>query len=69
MPTIQQLVRKGREVIVEKSKSLALNACPQTRGVCEGVYTTTPKKPDSAMRKSARVRLTNQKAVNASIVR
>ena len=51
MPTIQQLVRKGRKVLVEKSKSPALNACPQRRGVCVRVYTTTPKKPNSAMRK------------------
>ena len=55
MPTIQQLVRKGREVIVEKSKSRALDACPQRRGVCVRVYTTTPKKPNSAMRKVARL--------------
>lgn len=61
MPTIQQLVRKGREVLVEKSKSPALDSCPQRRGVCVRVYTTTPKKPNSAMRKVARVRLTNQK--------
>ncbi len=67
MPTIQQLVRKGREVLVEKSKSRALDACPQRRGVCVRVYTTTPKKPNSAMRKVARVRLTNQKEVNAYI--
>ena len=59
MPTIQQLVRKGREVIEIKSKSRALDACPQRRGVCVRVYTTTPKKPNSAMRKIARVRLTN----------
>ena len=59
MPTIQQLVRKGREVIEVKSKSRALDACPQRRGVCVRVYTTTPKKPNSAMRKVARVRLTN----------
>ena len=59
MPTIQQLVRKGREVLVEKSKSPALDSCPQRRGVCVRVYTTTPKKPNSAMRKVARVRLTN----------
>ena len=59
MPTIQQLVRKGREVLVEKSKSRALDACPQRRGVCVRVYTTTPKKPNSALRKVARVRLTN----------
>ena len=50
MPTIQQLVRKGREVIEVKSKSRALDACPQKRGVCVRVYTTTPKKPNSAMR-------------------
>ena len=50
MPTIQQLVRKGREVLVEKSKSPALDSCPQRRGVCVRVYTTTPKKPNSAMR-------------------
>jgi len=67
MPTIQQLVRKGREVIEEKSKSRALDSCPQRRGVCVRVYTTTPKKPNSAMRKVARVRLTNQKEVNAYI--
>lgn len=67
MPTIQQLVRKGREVILYKSKSRALDACPQKRGVCLRVYTTTPKKPNSAMRKVARVRLTNQKEVNAYI--
>lgn len=67
MPTIQQLVRKGRTVIEEKSKSRALDSCPQRRGVCVRVYTTTPKKPNSAMRKVARVRLTNQKEVNAYI--
>lgn len=67
MPTIQQLVRNGRKVIVEKSKSRALDSCPQRRGVCVRVYTTTPKKPNSAMRKVARVRLTNQKEVNAYI--
>ena len=66
MPTIQQLVRKGREVLVEKSKSPALDSCPQRRGVCVRVYTTTPKKPNSAMRKVARVRLTNQKEVNST---
>ena len=59
MPTIQQLVRKGRTQLVEKSKSRALDACPQRRGVCVRVYTTTPKKPNSALRKVARVRLTN----------
>lgn len=54
MPTIQQLVRKGRLVTVDKSKSPALDSCPQRRGVCTRVYTTTPKKPNSAMRKVAR---------------
>lgn len=58
MPTINQLVRKGREVIEEKSKTRALKACPQRRGVCTRVYTTTPKKPNSALRKVAKVRLT-----------
>ena len=67
MPTIQLLVRKGREVLVEKSKSPALDSCPQRRGVCVRVYTTTPKKPNSAMRKVARVRLTNGKEVNSYI--
>jgi small subunit ribosomal protein S12 len=67
MPTIQQLVRKGRTALVDKSKAPALDACPQRRGVCVRVYTTTPKKPNSAMRKVARVRLTNQKEVNAYI--
>ena len=67
MPTIQQLVRKGRKEIVDKSKSPALDSCPQRRGVCVRVYTTTPKKPNSAMRKVARVRLTNQKEVNSYI--
>jgi small subunit ribosomal protein S12 len=67
MPTIQQLVRKGRAEIAEKSKAPALDSCPQRRGVCVRVYTTTPKKPNSAMRKVARVRLTNSKEVNAYI--
>ena len=67
MPTIQQLVRKGRSVAAEKSKSPALENCPQRRGVCVRVYTTTPKKPNSAMRKVARVRLTNGKEVNSYI--
>ena len=67
MPTIQQLVRKGRKTFTKKSKSAALNACPQRRGVCTRVYTTTPKKPNSAMRKVARVRLTNGNEVNAYI--
>ena len=68
MPTIQQLVRKGRQSKVKVSKSIALSSCPQKRGVCVRVYTTTPKKPNSAMRKVARVRLTNGKEVNAYIV-
>ena len=55
MPTIQQLVRKGRATLKDKSKSPALDSCPQRRGVCVRVYTTTPKKPNSAMRKVARV--------------
>ena len=67
MPTIQQLVRKGRTKIQDKSKAPALDACPQRRWVCVRVYTTTPKKPNSAMRKVARVRLTNGKEVNAYI--
>ncbi len=67
MPTIQQLVRKGRKRIREKKKAPALDACPQKRGVCVRVYTTTPKKPNSAMRKVARVRLTNGKEVNSYI--
>lgn len=67
MPTIQQLVRKGRKKLVFKSKSPALDSCPQRRGVCVRVYTTTPKKPNSALRKVARVRLTNTKEVNAYI--
>lgn len=67
MPTIQQLIRKGRKTITTKSKSRALNSCPQRRGVCIRVYTTTPKKPNSAMRKVARVRLTNGNEVNAYI--
>ena len=67
MPTISQLVRKGRAKITKKSKSAALSSCPQRRGVCTRVYTTTPKKPNSAMRKVARVRLTNGTEVNAYI--
>ena len=59
MPTISQLVRKGREKLVVKAKSPALKESPQKRGVCTRVYTTTPKKPNSALRKVARVRLTN----------
>ncbi len=67
MPTIQQLIRKGRYTKPVTSKSAALNSCPQRRGVCVRVYTTTPKKPNSAMRKVARVRLTNGNEVNAYI--
>ena len=67
MPTINQLVRKGRTQIVTKSKSRALDSCPQKRGVCTRVYTTTPKKPNSALRKVARVRLTNGYEVTAYI--
>jgi small subunit ribosomal protein S12 len=67
MPTIQQLVRKGRVALKDKSKCPALDACPQRRGVCTRVYTTTPKKPNSAMRKVARVRLTNKMEVTAYI--
>ena len=59
MPTINQLVRKPRAKVVTKSKVPALEACPQKRGVCTRVYTTTPKKPNSALRKVAKVRLTN----------
>jgi small subunit ribosomal protein S12 len=59
MPTIAQLVRDGRQKLVVKTKSPALKSCPQKRGVCTRVYTTTPKKPNSALRKVARVRLTN----------
>jgi small subunit ribosomal protein S12 len=67
VPTINQLIRKGRKTINYKSKSPALNSCPQKRGVCTRVYTTTPKKPNSALRKVARVRLTNGMEVTAYI--
>lgn len=67
MPTINQLVRKGRVVVKSKNKAPALDACPQRRGVCTRVYTTTPKKPNSALRKVARVRLTNHIEVSAYI--
>ena len=67
MPTINQLVRKGRNPKQYKSKSPAMDSCPQKRGVCTRVYTTTPKKPNSALRKVARVRLTNQIEVTAYI--
>lgn len=67
MPTINQLIRKGREVLNTKSNAPALKECPQKRGVCTRVYTTTPKKPNSALRKVARVRLTNGIEVTAYI--
>lgn len=67
MPTIQQLVRKGRYTKKAKTKVPALEACPQKRGVCTRVYTTTPKKPNSALRKVAKVRLSNQQEVIAYI--
>ena len=67
MPTIQQLVRKGRKVIKTPTKSKALDSSPQKRGVCTRVYTTTPKKPNSALRKVAKVRLTNKKEIIAYI--
>jgi len=67
MPTIQQLIRKPRKKIVKKTKSPALKNCPQRRGVCTRVYTTTPKKPNSAIRKVARVRLTSGFEVTAYI--
>jgi small subunit ribosomal protein S12 len=67
MPTIQQLVRKGRQDKVGKTKTAALKGSPQRRGVCTRVYTTTPKKPNSALRKVARVRLTNGMEVGAYI--
>lgn len=67
MPTIQQLVRKGREEKTSRNKTAALKGSPQRRGVCTRVYTTTPKKPNSALRKVARVRLTSQMEVTAYI--
>ena len=67
MPTINQLVRTGREKVRTKSASPALKQCPQKRGVCTRVYTTTPKKPNSALRKVARVRLTNGMEVTSYI--
>tara|TARA_B100001123_G_scaffold442289_1_gene585545 strand:- start:563 stop:934 length:372 start_codon:yes stop_codon:yes gene_type:complete len=67
MPTINQLVRKGRKKIVKRKKVPALETCPQKRGVCTRVYTTTPKKPNSALRKVARVKLTNGQEVSAYI--
>ncbi|WFS63668.1 30S ribosomal protein S12 [Pseudodesulfovibrio thermohalotolerans] len=67
MPTINQLIRKGREAQPKRKKTPALMECPQRRGVCTRVYTTTPKKPNSALRKVARVRLTNSMEVTAYI--
>ena len=67
MPTVQQLIRKSRKKIIKKTKSPALKNCPQRRGVCTRVYTTTPKKPNSAIRKVARVRLTSGFEVTAYI--
>ena len=67
MPTINQLIRSGREKVEKKNKAPALSSCPQRRGVCTRVYTTTPKKPNSALRKVARVRLTNSIGVTAYI--
>jgi len=67
LPTINQLVRKGRRKVTYKSKAPAMDSCPQKRGVCTRVYTTTPKKPNSALRKVARVRLTNGVEVTAYV--
>ncbi|MCX6828046.1 MAG: 30S ribosomal protein S12 [candidate division Zixibacteria bacterium] len=67
MPTISQLIRKGRKVAKSKTRTPALKGSPQKRGVCTRVYTSTPKKPNSALRKVARVRLTNQMEVTAYI--
>ncbi len=67
MPTINQLIRKGRKSVEKRRTNRALNSCPQRRGVCTRVYTTTPKKPNSALRKVARVRLTNGIEVTAYI--
>ncbi|MCL5673419.1 MAG: 30S ribosomal protein S12 [Deltaproteobacteria bacterium] len=67
MPTINQLIRNGRKKITKKTSSPALKSCPQKRGVCVRVYTTTPKKPNSALRKVARVKLTNGMEVTSYI--
>ena len=67
LPTISQLIRKGRQSVEKKATAPALKECPQKRGVCTRVYTTTPKKPNSALRKVARVRLTNNIEVTAYI--
>jgi len=67
MPTINQLVRKGRKKVIKKKSAPALDSCPQKRGVCLRVYTVTPKKPNSALRKVARIRLTSGKEVTGYI--
>ena len=67
MPTIQQLIRTERQRLTRKTKSPALRSCPERRGVCTRVYTTTPKKPNSALRKVAKIRLTNSREVIAYI--
>lgn len=67
MPTVNQLIRRGRRKVVKKKKTVALEACPQKRGVCLQVKTMTPKKPNSALRKIARVRLSNGKEITAYI--
>ncbi len=67
MPTINQLIKKGRKILKSKPSTPALHRCPQKRGVCTRVYTSTPKKPNSALRKVARVRLTNSIEVTAYI--
>jgi small subunit ribosomal protein S12 len=67
VPTINQLVQQGREALKNKTKAPAMDSCPQKRGVCTRVYTTTPKKPNSALRKVARVRLTNTMEVTSYI--
>ncbi len=67
MPTINQLIRFGRKKVVKKSRAPALTSCPQRRGVCTRVYTTTPKKPNSALRKVCKVRMTNGYEVTAYI--
>jgi len=67
LPTINQLIRKGRQQVLQKTNTPALKGSPQKRGVCTRVYTSTPKKPNSALRKVARVRLTNQMEVTAYI--
>ena len=67
MPTVQQLIQSARKKVLKRRKSLALKACPQRRGICKRVFTITPKKPNSAIRKVARIRLTSGFEVTASI--